>query len=316
MKKTDSIHYQREVFEPGLTVVVPVYNRADMVKEMIESVLIQKRPPEALVLVDDHSTDGTLDVLRIFSEQELPFELTVLMNRSKGATSARNTGLERVTTEWTMFFDSDDLMLPEHIETAWSTLLNNRDADIVGWDVERIEIDGRRRVLPFESAYPEWSNIMHGTFATQRYMARTRLFRESGGWNESQPIWNDIELGARLLKLNPKIGKAESLGPTVKIRANAASITGDRWSSRIDQYKVALENLARVLGPEKADWIRLKASVLAADIAREDSGAGKSFYKGIPGHDFRTRLVYEWRRHGLRGAARVFKPLFKGKGET
>lgn len=296
-----------------ITVVVPVHNRAGLVMETLDSVARQNVLPRRVVLVDDHSMDGSLEVLNDFALKTKGFEVVVLSSTGRGACAARNAGLEKVETEWTMFFDSDDLMDPAHIERAWQAVTDNPDADVVGWDVDRIEIDGRRRRLIFDTTNPEWSNIMHGTFATQRYMAKTSLFREAGGWNEEQPIWNDIELGARLLKQNPKIVKAASQKPTVIIRANADSITGALWSDRIDRYRIALANLSKTLDQQKAPWISLKSAVLAADIAREDKAAGKSFYEEIVGRGIRTRLVYEWRKAGMRGAARVFKPLFRGK---
>ena len=296
---------------PGLTIVVPVYNRASMVRDLLESIQGQSRLPDALILVDDHSTDGTLSVLKDFESQCKDFDIIVLSNSKKGATSARNLGLEHVRTDWTMFFDSDDLMSPNHLEMVMNMVRNHPMVDLIGWDVERIAIDGSKRRLVFETDDMAWNNIMHGTLATQRYMAKTSLFRSVGGWNEGQPIWNDIELGVRLLNASPRIVKADCPIPTVTIRVNPSSITGDRWSARIDQYKVALKNLSKVLGSERQSWIRLKTAILAGDIARENPEAGELFYKELLGRGLRTRIVYRWRKSGLRGAAKVFKLLFR-----
>lgn len=313
MKEADSSHTRHEGFKPGLTVVVPVYNRADKVKEMVESVMSQKRLPEALVLVDDHSSDGTFEVLRELASRECPFKVTVLTNRSKGATSARNTGLETVETEWTMFFDSDDIMMPEHIDAAMKTAEQHPHADIIGWDVEREDLGSRnRRVLAFDTSDLDWHNIMHGNFATQRYMAKTELFRRVGGWNENQPIWNDIELGARLLAAKPKVVKSDSVsGRNVVIRASEESITGRTWCSRYDDYLRACDNLRAIVGQSNESMIGLKMAILAGDMAREDRQKGAQFYSQIARRDFRRWLAYRLRLSGVRGIARILRLLYK-----
>lgn len=295
----------------GITIVIPVRNREELVKETLASISAQTVLPEALILVDDGSTDGTRRALDEYADAETRFGVKVIGGTGRGSCAARNLGLEAVGTEWTMFFDSDDVMLPGHIERAIRTAHASPRADIIGWDVMRIDNKGERRLLPFEISDISWHNLMHGTMATQRYMARTSLFRRANGWNINAPIWNDIELGARLLALMPVVVKADGL-PTVEVRAHDRSLTGASWSARADAYKVTLGLLRNPRLGMSSRWLDMKQAILAADIAREDSTLGAAFYRSIGRRNALTRMAYLWRRIGLRGTARLVRPFAGG----
>lgn len=287
-----------------ISIVIPVYNRASLLQECLDSILAQDMAPAEVIVVDDGSTDGSALVAK-----EHPLHPLVIAGGHKGAAAARNAGLEPVKTPWVMFFDSDDLMKPHHInECHQATLTDN--TDIIGWDVEQVNLDGSRHRLPFYDRDAQWHNLMHGGMATQRYMARTELVRKAGGWNPSVTRWNDIELGARLLNLNPRIKKIRPAGGyTVIQRVNARSITGTSWQQHHERYETALSPIAQTLGPGHADWIAVKRAILAADIARENAALGKEMYKSITPRPLAARMAYRWRKAGLRGIARLLRPF-------
>ena len=89
-----------------------------------------------------------------------------------------------------MFFDSDDTMRPNHCERALSC---SDDADMVGWNVCMHMPYGRTSIKRFYCGDAQFHSLFHGSTATQRYMARTSLFRRAGLWNEKIKYWDDIE---------------------------------------------------------------------------------------------------------------------------
>lgn len=292
-----------------LTVIVPVFNRAESIAKVIDDVAEQTVLPDQLIIVDDGSTDNTRSIIE-HKKQSLEGRLTIdiIKGEHRGACAARNAGLKAVTTKWTMFFDSDDRMAPNHIASAMSAVSDH--AEIVGWDVERISLDGQRRLLRFETDDIEWHNVMHGTLSTQRYMARTELFRRVGGWNEGLRIWVDIELGARMLRaLSGSVVKAVTDHPTVTIIAGEQSITGQTWASRANRYADSLRALQNALSPQNSDWIDLKQAILAADIARETKKRNNRF-KVLPTSKAAVKFAYRYRRAGGRGAARLLRRFF------
>ncbi len=86
-----------------VAVVIPSYQHARWVGEAVESALSQSRPPDEVVVVDDGSTDGTLDVLRGFGAR-----IRILQNARGGIGSTYNMGVAAVKTDLVAFLESDD----------------------------------------------------------------------------------------------------------------------------------------------------------------------------------------------------------------
>lgn len=284
-----------------LTVIIPVYNREKELVRCLDSIAAQTLRPSRLIVVDDGSTDGSALVAR---NHRIGAE--VVEGDHRGASAARNIGLDMATTPWTMFFDSDDIMSPTHIESAMC--LAGDDVDIVGWDFNRVSLRGGHRVLPFVTKDIAYQNIMHGALSTLHYMCRTELFRKAGKWNPEISVWDDIELGARLLALNPRIVKKPDI--TVTTYVTEQSITGTKWADKTDKFIIALDTLGRTLNKCHKDWVDLKTAILAADIIRENRDDGRRMLSRIEPMTLAVRLAYLYRFYGGRGTARLFRPFF------
>ena len=115
-----------------ITIIVPVYNRAHLVGATLDSIAAQTLRPIHLVLVDNNSQDNTLKVLLDFKKrhQSDDFKVTVLQETRRGAAAARNCGLQEATTEWVMFFDSDDIMAPDLLESYARAVEKHADAEM------------------------------------------------------------------------------------------------------------------------------------------------------------------------------------------
>ncbi|MDR3440698.1 glycosyltransferase family A protein [Telmatospirillum sp.] len=111
---------------PIVSVVIPVYNRADLVGTAVQSVLDQKGIPLEILLVDDASTDDLASTVARFPGAPL----TVLRHAiNGGAAVSRNTGIAAATGEWIAFLDSDDIWLPGKLEQQLTFL---QDRHLVG----------------------------------------------------------------------------------------------------------------------------------------------------------------------------------------
>lgn len=284
-----------------ITIVIPVFNRKKELQRCLDSIAAQSVSPGKVIIVDDGSTDRSAEIAR-----NHPVVSRVVEGEHKGATCARNLGLQHVESEWTMFFDSDDTMERDHIKSALEAIAH--DTDLIGWDVKRIALDGKVSIQPFEPNDIQWHNIMHGTLATQRYMARTEFFRRAGGWNPDVRVWNDIELGSRLLLLSPRVVKIK--GINVNVLQSEVSITGMSWSANRDKYDGVFKALETNIGSVHHDWLNLKKAILAADIARENAREGRLLYDAIRDKTPTIRFAYHYRKLGGRGAARLLRPFF------
>jgi len=307
-----------------LTLIIPVRGRIPLALNTLRSIEMQTRKPDRLIIVDNGSDKADTETLRAEAERLNRYFPTELRRcNCPGASVARNAGLEGVDTEWTMFFDSDDRMIPGHIKSACACADKHPDADIIAWD--SVFVDDKNRILrkkKFPASDFLFHAIMHGSLATQCYMARTSLFLRAGGWNPKALVWNDLELSVRLLSLNPKIIKAPASEPDVLILTHADSITGNDFSSRATDRDSTICSLISFAERHSFNGrlvpiLALKRAILAGCCKREGAAAiSSSLYKAalaLPINSFQRlalRFAYRYTAFGLPGAARIVKPVF------
>ncbi len=257
--------------ESPITIVIPVYNRAHTLPRLLRSIDAQTLAPAAVVLVDNSSTDTSIRIMEDWAIDK-PW-VQVLSQPIPGAPAARNLGLKAVRSGWTMFFDSDDEMLPHHISDLSQAIADNPDADIIGKDVI-IRKDGHDTRKYYSTTSPLFSHLFRSTLSTLRYIARTSLFRKAGGWNENLTGWDDFELGVRLLLQSPRLVTAKGR-PGAIVHHQDESITGNDFSSNPGKWEGALDAIRKELTlAGRADalaWLDARTMILAAEYHREGS---------------------------------------------
>lgn len=137
-----------------VSVVIPTYQRSALVVEAIESALAQPWPDLEVVVVDDGSTDGTVDALA--ARYGADPRVRVLRKENGGTASARNAGLDAATGTFIALLDSDDLFLPGHLEALVPPLEADPAVDLaIGnavyeghWSHGRASIFHRARYRP------------------------------------------------------------------------------------------------------------------------------------------------------------------------
>lgn len=107
-----------------ISVAIPVYNRADYLKETLDSVLNQTHPPAEVVVVDDGSTDRTPEVLTNYGKR-----IKSIRIENSGPGIARKTAAEATTCPWLAFCDSDDIWLPDHLQRRVSLLAKHPEVN-------------------------------------------------------------------------------------------------------------------------------------------------------------------------------------------
>ena len=124
---------------PKISVVLPVYNTAPVLRETMDSILSQSLQEFELICVNDGSTDGSLDILNAYAAKDA--RVRVISQANGGAAAARNAGLEHVSAPYTMILDSDDVFdfrMFEHLYERAEKI----DADVVV--CKSCEYDGER----------------------------------------------------------------------------------------------------------------------------------------------------------------------------
>ncbi len=116
----------------NVSVVITSYNQNEMIREAVDSVRRQTLRPNAIIVVDDGSTDPVS--VRILDELERADDITVIRQGNAGPSAARNAGIRAARTEYVTVLDGDDRLMPTFLETTVG-LLNGDDAVIAasGW---------------------------------------------------------------------------------------------------------------------------------------------------------------------------------------
>ncbi len=286
-----------------ITVVIPVRNRAELVKRTLRSLAEQTVAPEAVVLVDNGSTDRTPDTLRHWADGRPG--VTVISEPHPGATCARNAGLALVETPYVMFFDSDDVMPARHIEEISSGLISAGMPRIGAFDMVLVGLDGKEHPKPFRHGDPMRMQIFHSILSTQRCVVSTALARAAGGWNCSLPGWNDWEFGIRLLAAEPTLAYLP-LSEPVRAYAQAESITGTDFSSKAGRWELALDAARQtVSGTRYERLIDYRRAILAGMYCRE----GHAELAGGMVSEWRLKLIQRYVAAGGRGVAMLERLL-------
>lgn len=303
-----------------MSIVIPVYNRVGIVKHTLDSVAAQTWRPLHLILVDNASSDGTFDMLRDWKEKNetSEFTVTVIKENKAGASAARNTGLRMVKSEFTMFFDSDDTMHPTLVEEYMVAFDSPLNPDIVTCRCLLHRRSGRKFMLKYaKSGDILKRHLFHAVLRTQGYAAKTSLFHRVGGWTESLPVWNDLELGVRLLLQHPVLGRIDRV--LVDTYQLDESITGVCFSSKAGLWEKSLDAIDDAIkivsANEKTEAlnriVNYRRMLLAAIYAREGAHVeAKRLYSDVMSRakcDIRQRIllpvIYHYSRLGGRGAA-------------
>ncbi len=111
--------------EPTLSLIIPTWNRGDLIRETINSALAQSVPFLEIIVVDDGSTDDTAAVLAEFGER-----VRVLRLAQSGVQIARNTGVAQARGQYIVLCDSDDLLEQDYVATAVEALRLRPDTDV------------------------------------------------------------------------------------------------------------------------------------------------------------------------------------------
>lgn len=95
-----------------ISVVIPVFNRAAVIGQCLDSIAGQTYPPAEILVIDDGSTDATVEVVRKYSDLQINI---IPMQQNRGAQAARNRGIKEAQGDWIAFQDSDDLWLSDKL---------------------------------------------------------------------------------------------------------------------------------------------------------------------------------------------------------
>lgn len=230
-----------------VSVVVPVFNTPlGYVEELLSSVLRSRLKPAELIIIDDGSAAQYHTQLAELIERVLGDAMSVRLQRqeNKGLAGARNVGLALSKSALTFFIDSDDVLLPQTLEDAWTAM--TLDASLVaatGFALHFSDLPSLPKTAePLRDGWfwkplgvPEAKAlaILENQYITANVMVRTARLRELGGWDDTdRSVWEDWAFFARLAWSGQRFTLIPSLGYLYRNTPGSMSKTYNKYFGR------------------------------------------------------------------------------------
>ncbi|MBU4348539.1 glycosyltransferase family 2 protein [Patescibacteria group bacterium] len=170
-----------------ISVIIPVFNFEDLADRAIQSVLDQDFPKEdmEIIVVNDGSTDKTLDVLNKYSK-----EIRIINQSNQGAVKAANTGFKSALGEYVIKLDGDDSFAPGILKELVSVLDKDSNIDFVYSDYYE-ESNGQRKIVSPKNVFETIAGgvmfrreklIKSGCYNEQLFFPEYALFLKNPNW--------------------------------------------------------------------------------------------------------------------------------------
>ncbi len=225
-----------------ISVVIPVFNRRDLVNRAVGSVVAQQDVEHEILLVDDGSTDGSSEAVR----QEFGDAVRILSLRENGGVSAaRNYGIDEARGEWIALLDSDDEWKPRKLARQCQQL---RSTGLQICHTDEIWIRNGVRVNPHKHHQKRGGDLFAKSLelccmSPSSLVVSKEIFVQAGRFDETFPVCEDYDLFLRLTCCHEVAFLDEKM--VVKYGGHADQLS--RKFTAMDQFRVrAIDKLLRM----------------------------------------------------------------------
>jgi glycosyltransferase involved in cell wall biosynthesis len=186
---------------PRISVLIPTYNRADLLPDAIHSVLAQTRPDFEILIVDDGSTDNTRQVVSAFEDDRICYTY----RENGGISAALNTGLSLARGEYVCRLDSDDRWLPTILEKQTAILEAHPEYGAVYSRAQAMDVHGNplTQTLGALPHYPgqSFKSMLYGDFGCAiATTVRKACYDRVNGYDENLKVNVDWDVWIRLTR--------------------------------------------------------------------------------------------------------------------
>lgn len=209
-----------------VSVIIPAYNAAETIGETLQSLQQQIFTQWEAVVIDDGSTDVTVEVVQSFINKDR--RIRIFSQENQGLSGARNSGVAVAKYDWLLFLDADDWIFPDHLERLTDALKKNCSLDIVycGWTY----------ALPDgEFVFPQFPSLQGDLFVpftqycvsvVHTFVVRRSLVRSLGPFNTTMRSCEDWGLWQRIARTGARFGVVNEILAAYRTRPNSLSRNG------------------------------------------------------------------------------------------
>lgn len=268
-----------------VSIIVPVYNVSEYIENCVRSIMIQTYQNIEIVIVNDGSTDGSLDIIKKLEKEDL--RIKVINKSNAGAASTRNAGMKEAKGKYILFIDGDDTIRKDAVRLLYDALKEYR-ADIAIMRVAQIYNDG----------HTEQFNFCNDQYSIVDLTNKNWFFNDSSIFH---PVWNKLYNREIIrFEFNEKLKRNEDIEFNGKIYCNANKMvvlneplyfqlqrasslchTGRKTEEEIESVKVVYDNVisygdfANISENKKKELMRylyFRIDILFQMIIYDDSG--------------------------------------------
>ena len=228
-----------KINEQRTSVIIPTLNRRHTLPRAIDSVLAQTFPPNEIIVVDNGSRDGTVDLVG----SKYP-SVQILQEKSVGVSAARNRGIRAATGTWTAFLDSDDEWLPNKLQRQMESYINSNSSKRLihtneVWKKNNFSVNQMKKHKK-SGGYIFNACLPLCCISPSSSILRRDLFDEYGYFDENLPACEDYDLWLRICSKEEVLFLDENL--IIKHGGHDDQLSHRYWG--MDRFRVySLEKL-------------------------------------------------------------------------
>ncbi len=189
------------VYNPPISVIIPLYNKAAAVESSIRSVLNQSFRDFELIVVDDGSTDGSGEIVKQIQDDRIKF----FRQENAGPSKARNTGVLHAKGNWVLFLDADDELLSDALSNFEKVAKDHKEVNFISSSYYIGERESRKLCSSFKEGYVRHPYMWQFLGFFDSRMGATlykKTLVEECLFNERLRRFEDFEMLLRMYKIS------------------------------------------------------------------------------------------------------------------
>lgn len=236
-----------------ISVVMASYNASNYIGAAIESILNQTYKEFELIIVDDGSTDNTIEIVNRYTQQDN--RILLFQAEHGGPSRARNIAIKASKHPWIAILDADDIALPQRLEKQINAATAN--PKVVAWGTAVHHINSKGEIISVGRHGPQTEEQFYQMRQEGHLVAlyhptallKKEIVLKVGGYNPEFPAAQDLELFDQIAEYGPILGLTE---PLVLYRVHSQSISMKRFflQKQLGRY-IRARHLARLAQKEE-----------------------------------------------------------------
>ncbi|MEA5566120.1 glycosyltransferase family 2 protein [Anabaena sp. UHCC 0399] len=237
--------------ESLISIIIPSYNAAPWIEETLKSALAQTWKNKEIIVVDDGSTDNSLQIAKKF----ISLGVKVISQNNRGASAARNRGFQESQGDFIQYLDADDLLAPDKIEKQLEILNSPNNLQyIASGEWARFYQNPQEALFLAQSIWQDMSPVdllveaweNHLMMHPAAWLVPRKIAEKAGLWNESLSLNDDGEYFCRVLLASQGVKFCQGAKSYYR-SGNSNSLSGSKssraWESAFSTLELGTSNL-------------------------------------------------------------------------